>query len=386
MSSKNLPRVTLAGSIYLFVLVGAFLGAVFTFVVLRDATTRMTERAMQEAVTVRSAGVQAVLARELSREWRRLESLSALIIQSNQSNLQNALDLVVAEDGKVSWVGFASVDGVVLQGSNRLLEGVTVADRPWFQRGLEGPFARDVHDSVLLAKAIGAPETDPPRLIDFSMPVDTVDGRRLGVVGLYVNFEWMAQLVDQMAAALEIEALVVSQNGRVIISTLDANPAEPTIEPFRLAALGATDATLSLWPDGNSYYSVVQPILASDQTPSFGWRLIARVDQEAFASIRLGVTSALLPFVAGLVCILAVATVVYVRLFVAPVAEAAENARAIAEGGDLFPFESYRTRELAQLSAAIARLQRANPAASNEAATRTTSDAIDPPPRPPRAP
>ncbi len=386
MPDLDRTRVTLGGAIYVFVLVGALLGAMFTFAALRDAVARMTERAMAEAVTVRSSGLQEALSRELSQEWNRLEALAELIARSDSTELQYAFDLSASEGGKVSWAGFATIDGTVQRASAQMLEGVSVAERPWFQRGLDGPFAGDVHEAVLLARLLDPSGEEPPRFLDFSLPVDAPDGRRLGVVGLHINFDWAAELVAETAAALEIEALILSQDGQIIISTLDDDPAQPTIEPFRLAALGTTSATLAPWPDGGSYYSVVQPILASDQTPNFGWRLIARVDQSAFAGIRQGLASELLPFIAGLVCVLAIATVLFVRLFANPFSAAAANAQAISEGRDIFPFESHRTRELALLSAAIAGLQAAKPAAPNAAAPRKTGDATDPPTAHPRAP
>ncbi len=386
MPDMDRTRITLGSAVYTFVIVGAILGAAFTFAALRDAVAQMTERAMAEAVTVRSAGLQEALSRELSQEWNRLESLADLIGRSDPRELQYAFDLSASEGSKVSWAGFATVDGIVLRASAQMLEGASVAKRPWFQRGLDGPFAGDVHEAVLLARLLDPTGEEPPRFLDFSLPVDAPDGRRLGVVGLHINFDWAAELVAEIAAALEIEALIVSQDGQIIISTLDDDPAQPTIEPFRLAILGTTSATLAPWPDGGSHYSVVQPILASDQTPNFGWRLIARVDQSAFASIRQGLASELLPFIAGLVCILAIATVLFVRLFANPFTTVAANAQAISEGRDIFPFESHRTRELAKLSAALAGLQATKPATANAPARQKTDDATDPPKAHQRAP
>ncbi len=111
------------------------------------------------------------------------------------------------------------------------------------------------------------------------------------------------------------------------------------------------------WPDGNSYFSVVRPVEAAAEVPNFGWRLIARVNEDAFDAIDSGLPGLLLPLVAGLTAALALATVIFVRVFAAPFAAAARNAAEIAGGKDAFPFESHRTRELSQLSAAIARMQ-----------------------------
>lgn len=238
-----------------------------------------------------------------------------------------------------------------------MLEGTNVGERPWFRRGLEGWFAGDVHDAVLLAKRLDPEGEHPLRFLDYALPVKDAAGREIGVLGLHINFTWAAVVVADMAQSLEIDALLVSQNGKIIVSTLDADPAQPTIAPFRLAAFGATRAELSDWPDGESCFSVVRPIKAAGQVPSFGWRLIARVDQSAFGTIGAGIPAQLLPFILALVAVPAIATVIFVRLFANAFGIASGNAAAIAAGEDAFPFESNRTHELSQFSAAIARLQ-----------------------------
>jgi len=70
--------------------------------------------------------------------------------------LRDAMDLTAAGGDKVSWAGFAAVDGTVQIASDGLPEGVGVAQRPWFQRGLDGPFAGDVHEAVRLARNPGS--------------------------------------------------------------------------------------------------------------------------------------------------------------------------------------------------------------------------------------
>jgi hypothetical protein len=349
--------LTLAGAIYAFVMVSALIGAGFSVVAMRNAMDRMSGRVMAEAVSVRSIGLLTALTRELSEEWLHMEAMADRLSLQEPSLVRAAMDLMVAEGAKVSWVGFAALDGTVTAASAGLLEGADVSERPWFRRGLEGAFAGDVHEALLLAKLLDPAGNDPPRFLDYALPVADAEGRPIGVLGMHINFDWAVRLVAEMSEALAIDAVLVSQDGTTIVSTIEADPGRPSLEPFRLAALGASEAVLAPWPDGGIYFSVVRPVQASGQTPNFGWRLIARVDAGAFRTIEAGLPTLLLPFVVGLVSVLAIATVLFVRVFAEPFARAAQSATAIADGADQFPFESWRTRELAQLSAAIARLQ-----------------------------
>lgn len=349
--------VTLPTAIYAFVIISALIGAAFSTLALRSAVDRMVLGAMAEAVTVRSEGLLKAMSRELSDEWGRMEAIAARLASEEPSDLRATMDLVAAEGDKIAWIGFATIDGRVAVASGGLLEGADVSERPWFRRGLEGYYAGDVRDAVLLARLLDPEGNNTPRFLDYALPVFDTENRKIGVLSLHINFMWFAKLVDDFSEALSFDALLVSQNGSIIVSTLDADPSRPTIAPFRLAALGVSRATRSQWPDGKTYFSVVLPVEASGQVPNFGWRLISRVDQTAFRTIDADLPSLLVPFILGLVAVLSIATVIFVRVFAAPFGAAASNAAAIAGGEDAFPFESQRTQELSQLSAAIARLQ-----------------------------
>lgn len=351
------PLVTLPGAILGFVFLSAVAGATFLFFVLRDAAEQLTDNAMAEAVEVRSAALLAALGRELTDEWSRLEALAGKLSESLPDELRPVMDQMIAEGQKISWVGFASLDGTVQAAAGGLLEGADVSSRPWFREGLNGDFAGDVHEAVLLAKLLGSEDGDPPRFLDYALPVRDETGRQVGVLGLHINFDWAANLVDEMASALQIDAVLVSQDGTAIVSTLENNPAQPTSAPFRLASLGTSGSVRAEWADGGSYFSFVRPVEFDDRTPNFGWRLIARVDNSEFADIDNDLPSRLLPFVLGMLVVLTFATLLFVRIFARPFGLAARNAVAVSRGEDVFPFESNRTRELSELSESVSRLQ-----------------------------
>ena len=106
------------------------------------------------------------------------------------------------------------------------------------------------------------------------------------------------------------------------------------------------------WPDRKTYYNIVIPEVTYGDLPSFGWRLVARIDPGSFNAGSAG----LLRFVfatltvAGL--LLLMATVVFSLIFIQPFALLADNAKRIADGSDEYPLEIGRTEELARLSAA----------------------------------
>ena len=78
------------------------------------------------------------------------------------------------------WIGMAGLDGQVLVEARGLLEGANVAQRPWFRDALKGVYVGDVHEAVLLAKLLPAPEGEPRRFVDVAFPYMDTQGRPSG--------------------------------------------------------------------------------------------------------------------------------------------------------------------------------------------------------------
>lgn len=347
---------SLAVAIYAFVLIGTGLGASFVTAGLLRGAASVVDRVTTTAVETRARGLSQALSRSLAADWNSLNAVAAQIGAAEGRDAGAVLDTVAAAIDGVSWLGFAAPDGTVMDAAGDLLKGQSVAARPWFQRGLEGPFAGDVHEALLLAKLLKPEGDEPPRFIDYAVPVKAPDGRVIGVLGMHLDFNWAASLISEAARSLDMEVILTSADGSPIVSTLAQNPARPELGSFRLASLGFAGAVKERWPDGQSYFSVIGPVQI-EGVPSFGWRLIARIDEAQFATIDGGFVRGLLPLIAGLACVLAIATVIFVRLFAAPFQAVAASAEALANGADDYPFESARTSELSTLSAALARLQ-----------------------------
>ena len=63
-----------------------------------------------------------------------------------------------------------------------MLEGVSVAQRPWFINGLAGAVVEDVHDAKLLDGLLRkSPDDAPFRFVDVAVPVFGPTGARVGV-------------------------------------------------------------------------------------------------------------------------------------------------------------------------------------------------------------
>lgn len=144
-------------------------------------SARMTEGNLDYTVRFRTSLAAGDLARTLERDWRDLVRLSGQVAEMEPRRLSDVLSGISGDGSRISWIGFADLTGQVVAANNDLLLGQSVSERPWFQNGLNGGFAGDVHDAVLLAQILNPNSTDPLRFIDLARPVKDANGDPIGV-------------------------------------------------------------------------------------------------------------------------------------------------------------------------------------------------------------
>lgn len=357
MTSRPKSLISLSAALHGFVVLGAILFGLSTTYLMFDIIQQVRSSAREEAVNVRGRYAARDLARSLEQDWQDLKDIAAKIEGSDASAIVVALDVMVGSDQRISWAGFATADGIVQAASNDVLKGVDVSARPWFQRGLRGDFAGDVHEAVLLNKLLGGTEQNPLRFLDLAAQVAAPDGHIAGVLGFHINFAWAEAFLADAAQKLELDLYLVNQNGEVIIATDGSEPGARDLQIFRAAASGVAQSGSEVWPDGMTYFNVVIPEVTFGDLPSFSWRLVARIDNGSFGTGSTTLIRSVVVTLAVAGLLLLIATVAFNRIFIQPFALLADNAKRIADGADDYPLEMRRTDELARLSAALAQLQ-----------------------------
>jgi hypothetical protein len=351
------PRLTLARAVYGTVFVWMVAVGLLTAVVLYSTVSDLRDSALDIAVRVRANAAGENLARELHNDWIDLKFLSVDIPNRTSQRITGLMEGVRGNGERISWAGYADVNGKILAASNDLLVGEDLSASPWFRNGLKGAYAGDVHDAVLPSKALGSDSLTSLRLVDLAMPVINAAGQTMGVVSTQINFSWAQNFLEEQAATLGMTFFLVGADGKVVIASNGMKPTLEEVEILRLAQSGAKAATLEVWPDGNSYFSSLVPQVVYDDLPNFGWRLIGRLEREKL-NLKFGMLGESGVFaLLGSLALLGAMCIGFVRIFVRPIEELGEAAEAIADGKNIYPPDINRTRETAQLSASLARLQ-----------------------------
>ncbi len=352
-----MPNLTLRQSVLVFALLSAGCAGAFLGAVVHLQSQRLTESNLDYTVRFRTAAAAEDLARTLEREWRDLVYLSERVTTLDPDALTQLLTGAGGDSDRVSWIGFADLNGSVVAANNGLLVGQNVSERPWFRNGLTSGFAGDVHDAVLLAQLLDSGSDEPIRFIDLARPVIDANGDLAGVLGVHINENWLENYLRETADLFGLDLYLVNQNGEVSASSTGAIPAAGDLQILRTAQMGVQSRGEEIWPDGKEYFASLVPQVTYGDLPNFGWRMIGRLDPSTL-DFRAGLVrgGALYAILAGIAFAVALAAI-YGQIFLAPFARLASSAQRIAEGSQDYPANSRITREAAQLSQALTRLQ-----------------------------
>jgi hypothetical protein len=140
-------------------------GAMFT-----NAMQHRAEVANSARLRLLGEIIASQLGQRMHELWQDVEGMARVVRLEDPEEIRRQFTLLGQVDRRYTWIGVADVQGKVIAASQGMLEGASVAERPWFRRGLNGPAAVDVHEAVLLAKLLPA-TPEPRRFVDFSAPM-----------------------------------------------------------------------------------------------------------------------------------------------------------------------------------------------------------------------
>ncbi|MBA4791174.1 MAG: GGDEF domain-containing protein [Rhizobiales bacterium] len=248
-------------------------------------------------VTLSARMVATQLDDEMAERYADIKQLATMtplagLWGGDPAAVRSALDQLRAALPVYAWIGFAAADGTVIAATGGVLEGVSVAQRPWFAEGLKGPFVGDVHEAVLLASHLAPSRTgEPQRFVDVAFPIVGADGRAIGVLGAHLGFDWAEDMRrGALQGSLDKEIWVLARDGSVLLGPRRATPPFP---PERVAEMtrdrsGAFEATR----DGKDTLTAYAVAGGQGDYPGLGWIVAAQQDASvAFAvPTRVGAT------------------------------------------------------------------------------------------------
>ncbi len=271
-----------------------------------------------------------------------------------------------------SWIGLCQPNGQVMVATQRLLEGQSVAARPWFQQGLHGPVALSVHEAKLLARLLPSHDGEPLRLVDVAAPV-RVDGRTVAVLGAHLNWQWARQrsqlLRGTFAASQGLQVWILDPQGQVLLG-------DPQLWRAMLGASLSDAPVTHTLGDGQAWLVTSQPSKPMGAYPGMGWRVVVAQPLPIALAAAEWVQRVLLALGLAGALVFAAASWWLAGSLTAPLRRAAEVAQQVAAIAEPAPGAEPRSRdEVTQLSQSIRTL--AQHLGEREAALARLQSSVD---------
>lgn len=241
------------------------------------ARAEVQTRLKQLAWQMQDALERGMVEREI--DLRLLVARPSIRAGKDLARVRRVLNELQANVPRYTWIGLARPDGTVAAATNGLLEGASVAERPWFQHGQKELFQADYHPAALLEKKL--PQQDAPwRFVDLSAPVHDADGQFVGVVGMHLSWGWAreiaAKLLDPAGSRYDVDVLIVRSDGLVLLGPKDLEETRMDTESFRQSLQSPSGGSLTeSWPDGRRYMAGYSRT-GQDSSMRLQWSVIVR--------------------------------------------------------------------------------------------------------------
>ncbi|WP_395830725.1 diguanylate cyclase [Elstera sp.] len=366
MNKRSLDRTSI--SLQMSALVAAVI-FVCSFTIIGLMEWRVTER-LQARIGDRLSGLAEDMAERLDRglfdaygQIQTVARLDPFIAHHTDQALKRREWLADLQRNfpHYAWIGFARTDGTVEVATGGLLEGQSVAERPWFKEALKAPFIGDLHEALLLQKYLNSPTTEPLRFVDVAAPIYDPAGRVIGVVGAHLYWAWAQDIRTSVLRPdrtfPETDILVLDSAGRTVLGpSLGRSYADlGAVQKMIAGAIGAQTEVI----DGVEKLVGFAPTQGYRDFGGLGWRILATTPTAvAYAPIwEVQVGLALLGVISGLVG--AALSYGIARRLTLPLKHLAEDAERSGRTLDtVFLSRSGGSREVVRLSQALRALIR----------------------------
>lgn len=196
---------------------------------------RIVGKELERRASLRVEGSAHALADEVSRMLARraieIDLLGVLARTDIRPDAWRAqMQRIKNASASYVWIGATDGNGVVQVATDGLLEGLSIAARPVFREGQNGPWFGSLHPPVALREPLrvyGLPV--PTDLADIAMPIFDPEGRQRGVIAAHLDARYFDELLKEVLGPVHdqrfLKLAIVDDDGDVMVGERPELPA-----------------------------------------------------------------------------------------------------------------------------------------------------------------
>ncbi len=250
---------------------------------LERAASASMEEQIGDSLYELSWQMQERLDRTMFERWRdirvasSIEQIAAGDVPLDEK--RRLLDRLKETYPHYAWIGLTNLSGQVIVSTDKVLEGQSVAARPWFKGARRGAYVGDVH-KAMLDGLLNPSEQGALSYVDVAAPVLSPQGELIGVLGAHLSWSWARQVEQSVLAPREnrdtIEVIVVGRSGEVLLSPASLRDARLDVEAMQIGGAGEPKWSEMDWPGGASYLTAHARSDGHEGYPGLGWSVVVR--------------------------------------------------------------------------------------------------------------
>ncbi len=191
------------------------------------------------------------------------------------------LELVQDNARDFAWIGFADAGGTLRAASAGIFEGTSVANRPWFRIARERSHTAGPSELPALTSELNpGGDTRSARYLDLAVPVQSAEGPLLGVLGAYLNWDWVREVqlsvVPEAARRERIGVTVYSATGEVLLDSGGSGWTQPPEAPVLSDPRKFRGTLLEPTTSGTSYVTGFARSRGYREYRGLGWLIAVR--------------------------------------------------------------------------------------------------------------
>ena len=207
-------------------------------------------------------------------------------VWTDPARLRRWLDIEQRDAGGFSWIGLTDPAGRIVAGSRGMAEGADVSGRTWYLGGLQGLHHGDLHEAMLLQKALPPlPNGEPWRFIDISLPLKEADGRLAGVLAAHLSWPWLRERLNTAGATLPYKGSfwLLGPDNQARLGDDPGLDKPLALKAIDRARGGEAGWLVETWPDGKSYVTGYAPNQGKGPYGGLGWITLVRAPTDAMS-------------------------------------------------------------------------------------------------------
>lgn len=278
ISLRARAALVLGGGAVVFTVLFAWLGGTL----LRRSLERQTGATFETL----AFQVSDKLDRVIHQRFRELQLAAGLApfrnAEANAAERRQLLEALQFTSRDFAWIGLTDAKGVVRVATRGIFEDTPVDARPWFRTGRERPHVGPLADSPALARELNATDDDRgSRFLELAVPVQSVHGQFLGVLGGEVHWDWAREVqlsvVPEAARRERIGVTVYAPGGEVLLDSGGSGWTQPP-EPPALANNRQFRGTMIETPPGGGspYLTGFARSRGYREFRGLGWLIVVR--------------------------------------------------------------------------------------------------------------